>query len=489
MSDSFRDLSGRKAPLNLSGDEFRRLGHQVVDEVADLLDALPQRPVTRVKTPSEIRQQLPDAFPEEGMDPQQLLSETSEMLFRDSLYNGHPKFFGYITAPAAPIGLLGEMLAGAVNPNLGGWQLSPVASEIEGQTVRWLGELIGYQAGGGLLVSGGNAANITAFIAARRDRLGDGLRAGGVGSLPKAPRIYASKETHTWLQKAADVSGLGTDALRWIDVDATGCIDTAALRRAIEADRDAGDQPFLLVGTGGSVSTGAVDDLATLADIAEEFGLWFHIDGAYGAFAAAVPECAERFRGIERADSIAVDPHKWLYAPLEAGCTLVRDAATLPAAFSYTPDYYHFEEEIDPRINYYELGMQNSRGFRALKVWLALRQVGRDGYVQMLRDDIRLTRAMWEAVDRHPDLEAVHCELSIATFRYAPKSMPEDQYDRFNEQLLEELKASGELFVSNALTDGRFLLRACIVNFRTTLEDVEAVPEIVVRHAERMRNL
>jgi len=487
------DLKGRRAPLEMDGERFRELGHRVVDDVAALFDSLRDRPVTRDATPTELRGLLPRELPREGGDAGELLAETAEILFRNSLFNGHPRFFGYITASAAPIGLLAEMLAGAVNANCGGWQLSPLASEIEGQTVRWVAELMGYPAGGGVLVSGGNLANITAFFAARSDRLDASLRSAGVRSLDGAPTVYASTATHTWLQKAADLSGLGTDSLRWIDTDDEGRIRIDRLRAAIAADRAAGARPFLLIGTAGSVSTGAIDPLQALADVAEEERLWFHVDGAYGALAACVPELRERFAGMERADSLAVDPHKWMYAPLEAGCTLVREARSLPAAFSYTPDYYRFDgEEADPRTNYYELGMQNSRGFRALKVWLALRQVGRDGYARMIGDDVRLARALWEAVDRTDELEAKRCGLSIVTFRFAPRETPagvEDReawLDKLNERLLERLKTCGELFVSNAIDGGRSWLRACIVNFRTTLEDVEAVPRIVLRYGKEL---
>ncbi len=483
----------RAAPLEMDGARFRELGYRAVDHVAELLDSLRDRPVNQDISPTEVRALLPSELPLEGQAAEVLLDETARMLFDHSLFNGHPKFLGYITSSAAPIGALADLLAASVNPNLGGWQLSPVASEIEGQTVRWIGELMGYPTGGGLLVSGGNMANITAFLAARRNKLGAKVRSTGLIGMHERPTVYASSETHTWLQKAADISGLGTDSLRWIDVDERGRIRVDRLQQAIRADRDAGCLPFMVVGTGGSVSTGAIDELDRLADIAASEQMWFHVDGAYGALAAVVPELHDLFKGMERADSLAVDPHKWLYAPLEAGCTLLRDAQALPDAFSYTPVYYHFGgEDSDPRINYYELGLQNSRGFRALKVWLAIRQVGRRGYERMIGDDCRVARALYEAVDRTDDLEALGHELSITTFRFAPGQTPtgitdrEAWLDEMNTRLLERLKASGELFVSNAEVGGRFALRACVVNFRTTFADVEAIPQIVLKHAENL---
>ncbi len=488
MSDDAREV-----PLEMNGARFRELGYRAVDHVAELLDSIRDRPVNRDLTPTEVRALLPTELPHEGEDAAALIDETARTLFDHSCFNGHPNFLGYITSSAAPIGALADLLAASVNPNLGGWQLSAVASEIEGQTVRWIGELMGYPVGGGLLVSGGNMANITAFLAARRNRLGADIRSAGLIGATERPMVYASSETHTWLQKATDISGLGTDSLRWIDVDERGRIVPDKLEEAIRSDRAAGDRPFLIVGTGGSVSTGAIDDLARLADIAAREDMWFHVDGAYGVLAAVVPELRDRFNGLERADSVAVDPHKWLYAPLEAGCTLVRDARTLPDAFSYTPDYYHFGgEEADPRINYYEIGLQNSRGFRALKVWLGLRQAGRRGYETMIGDDCRVARAIYEAVDRAPELEALGHDLSITTFRYAPEATPSGVTDReawlneINTRLLEKLKASGQLFLSNAVVNGRFALRPCVVNFRTTLADAEALPGIVLKHAAHL---
>jgi glutamate/tyrosine decarboxylase-like PLP-dependent enzyme len=297
--------------------------------------------------------------------------------------------------------------------------------------------------------------------------------------------VYASAETHTWIQKAADLAGLGTASIRWIPTDGSLRMDVAALRRAMAADAAAGCIPAIVVGTAGSVSTGAVDPLPEIAAICREQGAWFHVDGAYGGFAAAVPEAPDDLRGLAHADSIAVDPHKWLYAPLEAGCALVRDAEALRAAFSYHPPYYHFEERA---TNYVDYGPQNSRGFRALKVWLALRHVGAAGYRTMIGDDIRLSRAMADAVRRHPELEFVTQGLSITTFRFIPPDVrpagdPEtDRYlDALNREVLDRLQRGGEAFVSNAVVGGRYVLRACIVNFHTTQADVEALPEIVAR--------
>jgi len=442
---------------------------------------------------------------------------------------------GYITSPPAPIGVLGEFLAAAVNPNCGAWILAPIATEIEAQAVRWIAEMIGYPSDcGGLLVSGGNMANFVGFLAARRAKarwdIGAAGIAGANGSDSRVGekagpttrsgaaqrlRVYVSSETHTWIHKATDLFGLGTESIRWIPVDDRLLISTLQLRRQIREDLESGDIPFLIVGNAGSVSTGAIDPLPELAAIARENGLWLHADGAYGAVAAVLPDAPADLRGLAEADSVAVDPHKWLYAPLEAGCALVRDRKALRDAFSYGAPYYHFEGDGTEVLNYFEYGMQNSRGFRALKVWLALRHAGREGYARMIADDIRMAEALHAFASDEPELQVFPRGLSITTFRYVPRGLRravapdvasdvapgfspaspeasgsspvnsannvESYLNQLNTDLLNRLQRGGEAFLSNAVVRGAFVLRACIVNFRTSLEDVRAVTEIVVR--------
>ncbi len=233
------------------------------------------------------------------------------------------------------------------------------------------------------------------------------------------------------------------------------------------------------------MSTGAIDPLGAIAALCREQGLWFHVDGAYGGVAAVLPDAPADLKALALADSVAVDPHKWLYAPLEAGCALVRDPARLRDAFGWRPAYYSMDRDPGAPSNYYELGMQNSRGFRALKVWLGLQHAGREGMVRMIGDDIELAKALHERAAAHPELETGPGGLSIATFRYVPVRLRAraadslDYLNRLNEELLKRLKLGGEAFLTNAVVEGRYLLRACIVNFRTTLTDVEAIPEIV----------
>ena len=482
------ELTRRDAPLDMSATAFRTAGHDLVDRIADWLEQLPGGPIMRDETPATVRQVLgaERTLPESGSDAATLLDEATRLLFEHSLFNGHPRFFGYITSSPAPIGALADLLASAVNQNVGAWRLSPMATEIEAQTIRWIAELTGFPADGdGVLVSGGNMANFACFLAARAAKAAN-VQTAGLRAAEAPLRVYASTETHTWIQKAADMFGLGTDAIRWIDVDAEQRMDVGALERQIVADRQDGALPLLVVGTAGTVSTGVVDPLAEIGAICRRHDVWFHVDGAYGALAARVPGAPESLRALADADSVAVDPHKWLYAPLEASCALVRRRGDLLRAFSYHPSYYHFGDEV---TNFHDYGPQNSRGFRALKVWLALKQVGWSGYRQMIGEDMRLSRRLHALVQQHPDFEALTQHLSIATFRYVPGDLKasvgthdtEQYLERLNQELLSRVERGGEAFLSNAVVNGRFALRACIVNFRTSEADIEALPPLLAR--------
>ncbi len=429
-------------------------------------------------------------MPVAGTRPNEILSDVAEQLFKHSHLNVHPRFWGYIVGCGTRIGALADFLAASINPNVGAYQISSMATEIERQTVQWIAEMIGYPTGSaGILTSGGNMANFVGFLAGRRAKANWSIREEGLRSeQSRQLRVYVSEETHTWIEKAGDLFGLGTQSIRWIPVDASRRMKLDALRQRIEEDRAAGDLPLLVVGSGGSVGTGVVDPLAGIASVCREHDLWFHVDGAYGGVAAVLPELGDLFAGLAEADSIALDPHKWLYAPLEAGCTLVRDPDALRNAFSFHPDYYRFSgDPEDEPLNFHEYGLQNSRGFRALKVWLALRQAGRDGYRQMISDDISLSRMLYQLARDHPDLEAFTNNLSITTFRYRPHDLSEenDETARYlndlNAALLRAMQDGGEAFMSNAVINGTFLLRACIVNFRTSKDDIEAMPELVCR--------
>ncbi len=389
----------REAPLAMDGGAFRDAGHRLVDQIAELLDSLPARSVTTQQSPSSIREalNLNGPLPEEGTDPATLLADLPRQLFDHSLFNAHPRFFGYITAPAAPIGILADFLASALNANVGAWRLGPAATEIETQTVRWIAELIGYPSNcGGLLVSGGNMANIVCLLAARAARAGWDVRTNGVSPVGgRKLMVYGSAETHTWIQKAADVAGIGTNAIRWIETGPDLRMDVSALTRAIDDDLASGCVPFCVDRhwrlRQHRCSRSVAGDIARCAARRTSGSTWTARTAGLRRRFPKLPMRCGRSRTPTRSRSIRTNGSTPRSRQAARWFGTSRRCAT---AFSYHPPYYHFAEQA---TNYVDLGLQNSRGFRALKVWLALRHAGAAGYRRMISDDILLSRAMADA--------------------------------------------------------------------------------------------
>ena len=478
----------RNVPVEMSADEFKKTGYALIDQVAAFISGIREKKVVDSKSATELMQIIgSDQIPDQGTSPDAIIGRAADLLFNHSLFNGHPKFFGYITSSAAPLGALADLLAAAVNPNTGAHVLSPMATEIEKQVIKWLAALIGLPASfDGLLVSGGNMANFTAFFAAINVKL-PAVKKEGMAQSKGLCRIYCCRTTHTWVEKAAALSGLGTNAIRWIPADENNKMNNTILEQTIADDQKNGLLSIMIIGTAGDVSTGAVDDLEAIAAICKRYKCWFHVDGAYGIPAAVVPALSDLFKGINEADSIAMDPHKWLYAPLEAGCTLVKDPNHLIQTYSSHPVYYNFSNETEPAArNFYEYGFQNSRGFRALKVWMILQQAGRAGYTGMIEQDIQLSKLLYRLADQHAELEAVTQNLSITTLRYCPPGYPQEQLNKLNERLLNELQQGGEVFLSNAVVMDKYCLRACIVNFRTAENDIRETIETIVRTGRKI---
>lgn len=485
----------RHSPLEISKEQFKDMAYGLAERIAEFLDSIDQNPVTPGESPKELQKILGiTSLPDNGSPAENIISNTAELLMQHSLLNGHPKFMGYITSSPAPIGMLADLLAASVNPNVGAHILSPMATAIEKQTIQWLAEFIGVPKDyGGILVSGGNMANFTAFLAARTAKAPKNIKEDGLSSTSKKLLIYCSKTTHTWIEKAAILFGHGSKSIRWIPTETTNKMDIDLLEKAIIKDLKNGHQPFMVVGTAGDVSTGVVDNLKNIASLCKTYDLWFHIDGAYGIPAAIVPELKQMFHGLQEADSIALDPHKWLYSPLEAGCTLVKNPKHLTDTYSSHPEYYNFSKnDHGQALNFYEYGLQNSRGFRALKVWMALRQVGRNGYLKMIREDIGLSRLLFQLAKDHEELEAITQSLSITTLRFVPQGYGdtsdgnEKYLNALNEALLDHLQLGGQVFLSNAIVNHKYCLRGCIVNFRTSKKDIEEIIEIIVREGKEI---
>ncbi len=485
--------NGVEAPA-LSIEEFRRLGYQAVDIAAAHLAGLDERPVFARMTPAERSSLLDQSLGNAPASPDDLLAAARDLVLAHPMGNGHPRFFGWVNSPPAPMGILADLLAATLNASCAGGDHAAIY--VEHAVVRWLMELVGFPAEGsyGLLVSGGSAASSTCLAAARRraalaggwnDRL-EGMQG---DHLPLV--LYCSTEGHSCLQKAVELLGLGAKAIHRIPVDDAFRLDVAALRAAIRADRAAGLAPFCVAASAGTVNTGAVDPLAAIADVCADEGLWFHVDGAYGAVGVLDETRADLYEGMERADSLALDPHKWLWTPLECGCALVRDGALLRDTFSLVPPYLRTEEGkgVGGLPWFSEYGFQQSRGFRALKLWMTLQHVGRAGLAKEIARHNSLARSLAVLVDDEQDLVlAAPVSLSIVAFRYRPTAGTDDEdVDLLNKRIVEEIQSGGEAFITGAVLHGRQVLRACIIHYKTTEQDLQALVDIVKRTGARCR--
>jgi aromatic-L-amino-acid/L-tryptophan decarboxylase len=463
------------------------LATRVVDLYTELLERLPDLPVTHNVTPAEAGAALALPVPEEPMPVDDLIAHLRELTFEQSLQVGHPAFFAYIVGAGTVPGAAAELLAAGLNPNLGGYRLSPGAAEIELHLTSWLAERFGLPAGaGGMIMTGGAMANFVGLKCARDERLGIDVREQGVRAHDPVA-IYASEEAHVVIRRAADMLGLGAGAVRPVAIEGEQRMRPDALREAIARDRAEGIRPLALVATAGTTTTGSIDPLPALADLAEEHGLWLHVDAAYGGAAVLSDELRPLLAGIERADSIAVDPHKWLYTAQSAGCVLVRDFGHLSRSFHADASYIWLDEAARHGIDYAMHGPQFSRGFAALKVWVSLLAHGRAAYGRRIAHDAALARYLGELVEEHPDFELM-CppRLSICCFRYRPRgwSGSEEELDRLNERLMTAIHADGRVYCSNAVIEGRFGLRACIVNFRTEAPDIERLLAVATELGE-----
>ena len=430
------------------------------------LDGLGNEPVWRA-TPAALRAELAEqGLPETGLDQAELLERIERQVLAYPMGNGHPAFFGWVNAAPHPAGIAGAVLAAAVNPSSAGGDHADVY--LERAVVRWIAELVGFphEPGAGLLTSGASMATIVAVGAARQRalaRAGWDVRERGLIGAPQLT-AYASAEVHSCVGKAIELLGIGRANLRVVADDGAGHLDPAALRAAIAADRAAGMLPFLAVGSAGTVTTGAVDPLREIAGACAESGLWFHVDGAYGAFGVLDPVIADRYAGIELADSVALDPHKWLQVPAGVGCLLVRDRGQLRESFSLVPPYLR-DESGDPLGWYSEYGIEQTRPFRALPVWAALAARGRGGVAADITACTSAARLLDELVAKDPDFEvAAETEVSIVAFRYSPAGIDDAEADRITRGLAAAIQARGKAFVTDSVFGGRPVLRACLIN-------------------------
>lgn len=461
--------------LSLSPDSFRALGHDLTDFAADYLEKLPQLPSY---PPGISGRQTEELFggdlPWEGIgaDAFALLPKVFEHSRPAS-----PRFFGYVFGSGEPVGSLGDFAASVLHQNATAWRSAPAAVTIERTVIRWLASAVGCVGFSGSLTLGGSSANLMGLCMAREAKAPanqSGVR-GGV--------MYCSTETHMSNPKAAALLGLGHDAVRLIAVDEAFRIRMDDLREKIVQDLQRGKLPIAVVASAGTTATGSIDPLNTIADICQEFGLWLHVDGAYGALASlAIPDA---FRGLARADSLSLDPHKWLYQPTGCGCLLYRDASAAQRAFAHTGEYARaLSDDPIEGFAFFEESMELSRPFRALNLWLSLRYYGLQAFQESIREDLRLAQVLADAIDAEPRFERLApVALSAVCFRYIGGG---EDLDALNRSILNRVVRRGHVYISNALIHNKFALRACIVNHRSTEDDVRSVLSEVLASAEEL---
>ncbi|WP_120676198.1 pyridoxal phosphate-dependent decarboxylase family protein [Micromonospora musae] len=483
--------------LDPSAARIREMGTAAVEWAAAYHESIRDLPIAPRVSAAELNRRLAEPLPVDGRDFAELLDVFRDVIVPGSRHNGHPRFFGYVSAPGTAVAAVADLLASTLNANLPAWRSAPAPTELEHVTIGWIGEALGCDPGaGGLFTSGGSMANLTALAAARHRHCGDAVAIHGAGAHPAPLRVYASTETHHSVHKAAALLGIGRANVREIPVDAGFRMDVDALVEAVEQDRAAGLEPFCVVANAGTVVTGAVDPLREVAAVARRYGLWMHVDAAYGGFARLAPSARPLFDGLAEADSIALDPHKWLYLPADCGCLIYRDPEAARAAFRLDADYTRVTQtEPAEAFAFWDYGPDLSRRFRALKVWMLLAHAGSRALGEAIEGNLDCARHLGELVDASDEFELLApVGLSIVCFRYLPRTMrdeprsdaDEQRLDRLNERIMVALQQGGSSYLSNASVAGRFALRGCVLNYRTTRRDMEILLDDVRRAARQV---
>jgi glutamate/tyrosine decarboxylase-like PLP-dependent enzyme len=461
--------------------DMQALSRRIVDDAIGYLKDVRDRPPWR-EMPAEVRAFFSAPLPRGPAPLADVYGDVARNVMAYPMGNIHPRFWSWYMGSSNFTGALGDFLAAIQGSNLGGG--NHAAGLMDSQVVDWCKEMVGFPASAsGTLVSGGSMANIIGLTVARNVKAGVDVRERGVGAIPRPLRFYASDQVHSCHRKAMEALGLGNRALRRIPTDAGLRIDIDALKTAIAEDREAGFKPACVIGTAGTVNTGAVDDLQALARAATEEDLWFHVDGCIGALIAIAPESRSLVAGIEQADSIALDPHKWLHAPFEAGCALVRDASAHRNTFAVTPEYL----ESAPRGLasgewLFDYGLQTSRGFRALKIWMALKEHGVEKFGRLIDQNIAQARYLTRLVEAEPALELMApTTINIASFRHRLAGASEERLKAFNTEIMLRLQEEGIAVLSDTTVRGRHCLRVAITNHRTRRDDLDLLVAEMLR--------
>ena len=469
---------------------FRALAHRMVDDMLDHLSTLPDQPAWR-PMPDAVRTALRERAPQHGAGAEAAYRDFLELVRPYPNGNLHPRYWGWVQGNGTPLGMMADMLAAGLNPHLAGFNQAPTL--VEHQVIGWLAEIMGFPGdSSGLMVTGGSMANILGVAVARYatlTRAGFDIREHGLQPGPGQPRpprllCYGSTETHGWARKAVEFLGMGNTAFRRIAVDPEYRLDLAALRRAVQEDRSTGGLPCCVIATAATVNTGAIDDLDAIADFCRDEGIWLHIDGAFGALLRLSDTLRPLVSGIERADSLAFDLHKWGYLPFECASVLVRDRALHRAAFTTSASYLGETARgvIAGGLPFAERGLDLTRGFKALKVWLSFKAHGTEAFARLIEQNVRQARHLADLVEAHPDLELLApVPLNVVCFRYAPRGFPSGELNRLNEEILIRLQESGIAVPSGTVLQGRYALRCANVNHRSRRSDFDVLVDAVVR--------
>jgi aromatic-L-amino-acid decarboxylase len=474
-------------------ESFKRDGHQMIDWIAEYL-AHPERyPVLAQVEPGQVRRSLPPEPPEQPQPMEAVLQDVEKIIAPGLTHWNHPGFFAYFGITGSGPGILGELLSSAFNVNAMLWRTSPAATELEELVLDWLRQLLGLPVKFMGIINDSASVSSLCAIAVAREALGLRVREEGLAGRPELPRLrlYTSEQAHSSIEKAAIVLGLGQAGVTKIAVDDQYRLRSDALEAAIKQDLEAGWRPFCVAATVGTTSTTSVDPVPEIAEICRRYKLWLHVDAAYAGAAAILPEKRWALAGCERADSIVMNPHKWLFVPLDCSALYCRHAGVMKQAFSLVPEYLRTPEEDSVR-NFMDYGIQLGRRFRALKLWMVMRAFGSQGLRQHLRAHIALAEIFRSWIEASPDFELLApVPFSVVCFRHRPGGLPENReteayLNRLNERLLESVNATGEVFLSHTQLNGRFTLRLAIGNLGTTEAHVRRAWELLQAHGESL---
>jgi aromatic-L-amino-acid decarboxylase len=470
-------------------EDMRQLAHRMVDDAMDYLESSRERPVW-TPVPPDVRERLKAPAPSEPSDPARVYEEFRRDILSYPMNTTHPRFWAWYMGGGTVMGALADFLASVMNPNVGG--ANHVAPLVESQVIGWLRSMTGFpEDASGLLTSGASMANFIGITVARNSNCGYDVRRKGVSAAPGPLTVYASTEVHNCNQKAVETLGLGTGGMRYVPVNADYTIDLQALERQVAEDRKAGMIPFCVIASAGTINTGAIDDMTAIADFCEREKLWFHVDGAIGAVAILADNVRDQLRGMDRADSIALDLHKWMHIPFEAGCVLIRNASAHMDSFSLTSEYLHHETNAGGLASgslwFSDYGLQLTRQFRALKVWMSIKEHGLARFGRMIARNVDQAHYLGELVESTPQLElTAPIGLDIVCFRYNPGGLEIEALNTLNQSILVRLQENNIAAPSYTTLSGEYCLRVAIANHRSKLEDFDLLVEAVTKFGKQL---